>query len=291
MTILSFADLHLRGTVPSCVDATLSEWMEIQNKALDKVVEIAVRQKVAAVYVGGDIFHSERSATFECIIMFLKFVAALKSYGIPVYIMAGNHDLIGHSSENLDKCAIGVLFNSNTILNMADSPDIKGCNFDEDNYKGFKFIFKHVLCIPDEMRPPMVECNSPQSLLENYPDAKIIFTGDYHKAFLYKSQDGRMVMNSGCLTKQASDFENYETGVFVTDLEKMDSIWEPVDIPQKFVKNGGKSSGDKSMEDFVNSIQKESVTLDFVLELKEKVVKQEKAVQNKVEDWVERIGQ
>ena len=201
MKVLTFADLHLRGTVPSCVNATPTEWMDIQKQALNKVVFTAIENDVDGVYVGGDIFHSEQSCTFECINMFIEFVLDLKSANIPVFVLFGNHDLQFHSSENIHKSAVGILQNYPYIYKMtSDKSLIYGCNFDIDDYDGKEKIFKHVLCIPEEQRPPVVECETPQTLLERYPSARYIFTGDYHKKFAY-TDNGRFVINSGCLTK------------------------------------------------------------------------------------------
>lgn len=176
MKVLTFADLHLRDTVPSCVDATHEQWMDIQRKALEKVRLIAMDNDVQEVYVGGDIFHSNNTASFQCITMFQDFAKLLNGDGIRVRICAGNHDLPQHSSSNVDKSAIGVLFNSDCIFDMKSSV-IRGCNFDEDDYSGFKAIFKHVLCIPENEKPSFVECETPQSLLDKYKFARFIFTG------------------------------------------------------------------------------------------------------------------
>lgn len=289
MKVLTFADLHLRDTVPSCVDATHEEWMKIQCDALTKVYDIAVDNHVNEVYAGGDIFHSNATASFECITMFQEFAEALDEDGIRVRIMAGNHDLPGHSSTNVGKSAIGVLFNSNCVFDMKGSV-IRGCNFDEDNYSGCKAIFKHILCIPEKDKPSFVECDTPESLLNKY-SAKFIFTGDYHRNFVYRSLDNRFVINSGCLTRQASDFEDYETGVYVTDLDKCEIKWCPVNVEQKFVKNGVKKTVDRSVDDFVNGIKKESVTLDFIGTLRNELFKQNDSVKEKVNSWIDEIGQ
>lgn len=291
MKVLTFADLHLRGTVPPCVNATPTEWMEIQEKALIKVADIALENKVNGVYIGGDIFHSEVSCNPECVNIFLNFVNTLDIAGIKVFIMAGNHDLPGHSSTNLEKSFIGILFNHPDVHKMVESDSyICGCNFDIDDYEGEEKIFKHVLCIPEEQKPPMVECETPQTLLERYPLARYIFTGDYHKKFAY-ADNGRFVINSGCLTRQAADFEDYETGVFVVDFATDDVKWCPVNISQKFVKNGNEKKTDKTIDDFANGIQQESVTLDFIGALKNEVSKQKQPVQEKVNSWITEIGQ
>ncbi len=290
MKVLTFADLHLRDTVPSCVDATHEEWMKIQRDALTKVYDIAVDNHVDEVYAGGDIFHSNATASFECITMFQEFAEALSAMDIRVRILAGNHDLPNHSSTNLNKSAVGVLFNSEYIWDMKGSV-IRGCNFDEDDYAGCKAIFKHVLCIPENEKPSFIECETPETLLTKFKSARFIFTGDYHRNFVHKSLDNRYVINSGCLTKQASDFADYETGVYVSNLETCDVKWCPVNIKQKFVKNGISVKTDKSVEDFVSGIKKESVTLDFIGTLRNELTAQKKDVQDKVEGWIENIGQ
>ena len=132
MKVLTFADLHLRGTVPSCVNETPTKWMEIQKQALNKVVSIAVENGVEGVYVGGDIFHSETSCTFECINMFIDFVLDLKNAGIPVFVLFGNHDLYGHSSEYISKSAVGILQNHPYIKKMTSEESyIFGFDFDK----------------------------------------------------------------------------------------------------------------------------------------------------------------
>ena len=292
MKILTFADLHLRGTVPSCVNHSVTEWVDIQRKALNKVADIAIENKVDAVHLGGDIFHSESSATFEVINLFFEFVIRLHNAGIRVYVIAGNHDLPGHSSSNIGKSAVGIVFNNPLICDMSSALSyVKGCNFDIDDYGKSEFIFKHVLCMPEEKKPDFVECDTPQTLLDKYPNAKIIFTGDYHRNFVYK-KNGRMVINSGCLTKQASDFEDYETGVYLTDLDTLEVEWCPIDIPQEFVKNGKEKDkkSDESIDDFINGINRSSVTLDFIGELRKESEKLEDNIKNKINEWIEEIG-
>ena len=290
MRFLITSDWHLRSTVPSCVNATETEWMDIQRKALDKIIDIAKTDKVEAVYCGGDVFHSERTASNECVFMAQEFASNLKSLGISFYVLAGNHDLKYHTSTMLSKSAMGVLFNSKNVESMDSQSYIKGCNFDQDDYGDAEMIFKHVLCIPREEIPFGVECETPESLLERYPSARWIFLGDHHKNFHWVSGN-RHVLNPGCLTKQASDFEGYVTGVYVVDVEFDTAAFWPVNIEQKFVKNGGAVSVDKSVEDFVNSIRSDSVTLDFVSELRSRSESQKEAVKDKVNSWIDSIGQ
>lgn len=291
--VLITSDWHIRSTVPSCVEATPSEWMDIQKQALDKIINIAVKHRVKGIYQCGDIFHSEQTASTECIQLVQDFALKCFDNKIDFFILAGNHDLPQHASENLYRSAMGVLFKSKAVKNMAESNMIKGCNFDIEDYGDAENIAKHVLCIPKENKPDFVECETPETLLEKFPHAKRIFLGDYHRNF-YFEKDGRIVVNPGCLTRQASDFEDYVTGVYVCDLEDFmpdDDYFIPINIDQKFNHNGQeKKELSQELQDFVSGIKKENISLDYVASLKNESMNHEEPVQNKINEWIEKSG-
>lgn len=298
MKVVSISDLHLRSTVPGCVDCTSTEWMEIQHKALWKVVYYAVSKQVQAVLIGGDIFHSENTTSFECIIMFQQFVQELHNHNIETYIMSGNHDLPQHSSQNITKAAIGTVYNSMFVYDMKDCSFCSGSNFDEETDCNSEIIFKHVLTMPSEIKPPFIDCETPETLLAKYSKAQIILTGDYHRAFSFV-KDNRCVLNSGCLTKQAADFEDYETGCWLVEWFYDDNNrvnldgfeWLPIDVEQRFYKNAEKKEIDKSVEEFAMSIQKQEVTLDYISSLQNEIKHHDTNIQEKVSDWIQQINQ
>ena len=78
--------------------------------------------------------------------------------------------------------------------------------------------------------------------------------------------------------------------MFVVDFATDNVKWCPVNIPQKFVKNSSKKS-DKTIDDFVNGIQRETVTLDFISTLRNESESQKKPVKEKVDSWIEEIGE
>jgi len=292
MKFLITSDWHIRSTVPRCLDMTQEEWMNVQREALKQVGEIALENDVCDILVGGDIFHSENTATFECIYLVQEFIQDMWDKDIPVSILCGNHDLPQHSSSNIPRSAIGVLLNSKDVQNMNKHCVVKGCNFDNDDYGDSKYIFKHTLTIPKKDIPfPDIQCETPESLLEKYPKSKWIFTGDYHKHFEHNNLEGRHVINPGCLTKQASDFENYETGVYVIDTDDETVKWCPVNVEEVFNHNGeAKKELDATIENFVSGIKKESVTLDFIESVKKELPNHEEEVQDKVNHWIEESG-
>ena len=212
MRMIITADWHIRNTRPRCrID---EDWIKTQQKALNQIAEIC-ENKNAPLMVVGDIFNSNSDTSFECINMVQKLADRISG----IYILAGNHDLPYHSSENINKSAIGVLLQSENIYKIEDySDEFSAPNFDEER-NPMPYMFIHTLTIPSKDKPEFIECETPESLLKKYPTAKWIFTGDYHKNFVYE-KDGRYVINPGCLIRQVSDMKDYQCGVFWAQTEQ-----------------------------------------------------------------------
>lgn len=81
--ILAVADLHI-GATHLC---TLDE----QERALDEVREIVVREKVDVVLIGGDLFHHNRPSP-QAIALAGRFFGGLGRIGIDAVMARGNHD-------------------------------------------------------------------------------------------------------------------------------------------------------------------------------------------------------
>ena len=239
MKFIVTADWHIRATRPRCrVD---NDWLETQ----------------------GDLFHSNSDTSFECISMVQK----LAYWSGGLYILAGNHDLPYHNSENLDKSAIGVLFSSENIFKIEDySDEFSAGNFDEERLE-MPYMFIHTLTIPQEDKPDFVDCETPESLLEKYPTAKWIFTGDYHHNFHYEKK-GRHVVNSGCLLRQASDMKNYQCGVYFVDTDENIVEFIPIIDNEDLIDDSyilQENERNERIESFVDKLKKtKGVSLDFI---------------------------
>lgn len=260
MRMIITADWHIRNTKPRCrVD---EDWIKTQQKALNQIAQICDDRKLPLMVVG-DIFNSNSDTSFECINMVQKLADRIGG----IYILAGNHDLPYHSSENIDKSAIGVLLQSENVFKIEDySDEFSAPNFDEKR-NPMPYMFIHTLTIPSKDKPDFIECETPESLLEKYPTAKWIFTGDYHKNFVYE-QDGRYVINPGCLIRQVSDMKNYQCVVYFIDTEKeiIESI--PIIDNEELVNDEyiiRENEREERIESFVNKLKDvESVSLDFI---------------------------
>ncbi len=261
------ADWHLRATMPRC--RTDKDWYNTQEKALNQILDFA-NEKKCPIFVVGDIFHTVGDTSFYCVSMVQKIAKKCRE---GLYILAGNHDLPYHSTENINRSAVGVLLRSKGILKIKDYfqsieyEDVSAGNFDEET-ENCKIIFKHILCFPDmKSLPPNVDALTAKDLLEQYDKAEWIFTGDYHKNFHYE-KNNRHVINPGCLLRQAVDFKDYQPGFYFVDTDKNIVEFNPIIDKEDFIDDTyilREKEKEERIEAFANKVGEiETVSLDYI---------------------------
>ena len=270
MRFVLTADWHIRATKPRCrID---EDWVQTQRLALNQIADIA-NSNDSPVYVVGDLFHSHGDTSFEVVQLIQEFANSL-NHGM--FILAGNHDLPHHNSSNLHKSAIGILLHCEKINFIQNNEFVSAGNFDQET-ENKDIIFKHILCFPDlKSMPPNVNAVTAEDLLDEYDNAKWIFTGDYHHNFVYENK-GRHVVNSGCLIRQVSDMKDYQCGVYVidTDLNKIDFVqivddYDLVDDSHILRQN----EKDERIENMVDKLMDiEAVSLDFIQNIENVLLK------------------
>ena len=278
MRFVCASDLHLREDRPRCrMD---EDWIKTQRNALNQIVHFCVKNECDLILVG-DIFH--RSTEFRMVVYIQKIAEKLKSHNLSVYYLCGNHDLLYHQSSNIDKSAIGLLKNSNNCFfikeffekhyyNSDEKINYSAANFDEEDNKYAEIVFKHVLCFPDmKSLPPNVDALTAKDLLSEFPNAKWIFTGDYHQNFHYE-KNGRHVVNPGCMLRQAVDLKDYKPGFYFVDIEKNIVEFNLIIDNEEFIDDSyilREKEKEKRIEAFANKVgEVESVSLDYVENVK-----------------------
>jgi len=265
------ADWHLRSNKPRCrLD---DDWIKTQRNALS-LIAVYAGQYEADVIVLGDIFHSTNETTNEVISLVQEFALLLEETDLKLYILAGNHDLPQHNLDNIHRSAFNVLLNSKNIHHLSEIKEINGmkisaANFGaEDDYSS-EIVFKHILCFPENAKlPPSDKIVKPSELFANYKNAKYIFTGDYHKHFVY-TKNKKTLINSGCLLRQAADMIDYEPCVLLLDFyNEMDYKVCPIIDDEKLVTDEyieKEEMRNSRIEAFIERIKEnESVTFDFL---------------------------
>jgi len=212
-------DLHLRGIAPRCRDE--STWYGVQKDCLAEVVKFANEFK-CPLYILGDIFHTPRPATH----IINLFLSEMKKCEFPVYVMAGNHDLLFHSWDNVEESGYGIVRHALTEIGSPGCP-VVGKPFDQETDEDRKLkveaMATHQLTYPDAKSQPMhgtdrVSGKIAADLLIEYPGVQWIFTGDYHHNFIHTDGD-RHVLNAGCMNRQAADMIAYKPVFYVVDTD------------------------------------------------------------------------
>ncbi len=288
------ADWHLRADRPRCRIDT--NWMETQRKAIAEVAEIAIN-KDTHLFILGDIFDTPRVAP-EIISMF---IAGIKDINQSIFILAGNHDLPYHSWNNVGQSSFGVLWNialtdRDSLLSLPDY--YHGAHFGElisnPSYpKSTDCLFLHRLVFPSEAsKPPAVNAITAQDLLDEYPEYKWIFVGDYHSSYHYEKA-GRHVINPGCLTRQRADLITYQPEVAYVDTESGTVEWIEIDDPAMLVTDAylkKEQERNSRIEAFVESVKKSGqVSLSFMDNLNERIQENHQEIGEDALDIIQEI--
>ncbi len=102
MRLVYLSDTHIRGSRP---EYRQDDFLGAIHTKLSEVVKLCRRLNVDFVIHGGDIFDTPRpdQSSFDLFRWFLK------ELGVPVYCIAGNHDLVEQRLDSLDTTAIAFL--------------------------------------------------------------------------------------------------------------------------------------------------------------------------------------
>jgi exonuclease SbcC len=207
MKILHITDSH--GTVKSPESRTDVYYLSFLKKMYE-LKYVIQQHDIKLIIHTGDLFHSARVSD--------KFTGQLaeiiKSYGIPMYVVPGNHDIEGYTINTLDQTKLGLLYKTGVVkeLDRSKNPiqlkhqkenlniSIVGQEYYKDIDTGDMSDFEmrnnnpnanfNILAIHGYL------CNSPQhpdikcTQCKNVvTDADVILAGHFHESFEYHGAD------------------------------------------------------------------------------------------------------
>lgn len=258
-------DWHLRKDVPISRPEMEEEWINLQW-CMVRAVKVFCEKKACDLIHTGDLFH--KSQAYYGISNQLKEI--FDHWDLGFFKIAGNHDLPYHLWENVMNSSWLATTGEDATLMLDGAFHFGTTPKDSDA----EIIFTHQLVFPDEKsKPPMAAGKTAQELLDEFPNAKWIFTGDYHKAFHYEKK-GRHVVNPGCLLRQSANEEFYDTGFYYVDTRKeiveFHSLGDTIPMNTEHLHNA-KERNDR-IEAFMEIIEeKGEVSLSFTENLHEKL--------------------
>ena len=210
MKILFLTDSHFTAK------NTSSRLDDIQQTILDKLLDvkkIIEDDGIDIVLHGGDMFHSpDVSNQFTG-----KIAKIIKSFGVPMYVVPGNHDLFGYNYDTLSNTKLGLLEKTGVInIISREKPlvindngftiGIEGQEYhphiDEDISEDFKInninVDYSILIVHSMLLENKFYEGVKHTLIKDvYTNADLVLAGHYHDGWKERKQHNTWLFNQG----------------------------------------------------------------------------------------------
>ena len=204
MKILHITDSHATMKAPESRQdiyylAFLKKMYELKYVIKNENIDVIVHT--------GDLFHGPKISD--------KFAGQLadiiRSYKIPMYVVPGNHDIMGYNIDTVDQTKLGLLFKTGVIKELDRNHPIQLTSASEDlviNLSGQEYYKDidtgidsdyemqvdtdtadiNILCIHGYLCDKPQNPNIPHTLCKDViTDADVILSGHFHESFKYES--------------------------------------------------------------------------------------------------------
>jgi len=266
MKYIFTADWHIRSDNPIC---RVDDFLDIQKKILLQIRDIAFKEN-ACILVAGDIFDKARIEPYFEIMLIDIFKRC------EMYVVAGNHELLYHRLDNIDKSSLGVLIRQDnwTLLQTSSNhcfDTFKGFSYGENIENGKNLVLLHKYCEMYNL-PDYIENGITAEYLCNNYDYDIFVTGDNHHSFVYAKKN-KIVFNPGCITRQNVNLKKYQPVIFLYDstlmkyekIQLLDNDIEAIDDSYLKIKK----QRDERVELFLNKLNiAGNMDVDFISNLR-----------------------
>lgn len=217
MRFLYFTDTHIRGTSPR---SRTDDFQETLRNKLNEIVDIAKREQVDFILHGGDLF--DRPSLSPAVVR--EFARIFRQFQVPMYIIAGNHDIYGHNPMTVDRTMLGLLDAFGTLILLQegkrvrlekdgvvvqlsgqpfhydlDKRDVKQ-DYMVENEIGAHFCIHMVHgMLVDRALPDGVAHTMIHQVWNDSVD--VLLTGHYHAGFPVQERNGKYIINPGAIAR------------------------------------------------------------------------------------------
>lgn len=229
------ADRHLRLTPPK---SRTDDFFAAQERKFRFTLKLA--QVSPPLVEAGDFFNlAQQPKGHEGLLEWV--ISLLREYDVIPIITPGQHDLPGHSLQQIKNSSLGVLAAAGVIELLIDQKTphydknsgwyISGCPYgqlpDITVVGHPEVLLWHHMVTQDTLWPGQ-EVVQPGRLLRLYPLFDLICTGDNHQTIV-QEQDGRYLVNPGSTMRQTAAQVNHKPCVFKWEQGKLEQIFLPIE--------------------------------------------------------------
>jgi DNA repair exonuclease SbcCD nuclease subunit len=240
--LLYITDTHIRGTTPknrkdNLLDTLIMKFKEINN--------IAKEYSVDYILHGGDLFDRPDISTSIA----RKFAILLDKFQIPIYLVAGNHDLYGHNPDTLHRTLLGLFDAIGLVTLIKENQKIilqkngiklqltgQSYKYDIDsklNKEGYiveekeKSVDYAIHIVHGMLLDRPFIKGIPYTLIDEITNTKadITLSGHYHSGFGVKKINNKYFINPGSLiriTNSLQEIERYPQAVLINLTDGID---------------------------------------------------------------------
>jgi len=261
--ICLLGDTHFRSQAPE--GRLDTDFLSTQLNKLEQVYRVAEEHDCIAILQTGDFFdrYDPTVTTRQRIAHFLYC-----NRKIPLFTIAGQHDMVGHSVKSIEKSEIKYLEKCG-LLNVLgqgkiDNLNLFGASFGQGipqiiNPDDYNILVIHKM-IGNRKLYPQQKLDNPIRFLKKHNGFKLIVCGDYHYRFI-EQMNNRTICNPGVLVRLKRNIHDLEHKpgviIFDTDINEYEFVLldvEPVDDIFN-MKEKVEKDDDKYLVDFLNKLQ------------------------------------
>jgi DNA repair exonuclease SbcCD nuclease subunit len=231
------ADRHLRLTPPK---SRIDDFFSAQERKFRFTLELA--KTSPPLVEAGDFFDlAQQPKGHEGLLEWV--ISLLREYKVPVLVTPGQHDLPGHSIQQIKNSSLGVLAAAGVIHILEEfiqpvilttgSEIIWGCAYGQEPHPSMNdnqrlnVLLWHHMVTRDTLWPGQ-EVVQPGRLLRLYPLFDLICTGDNHQTIV-QEQHGRFLINPGSTMRQTAAQVDHKPCVFKWEQGKLEQIFLPIE--------------------------------------------------------------
>jgi len=243
MKFLLMSDVHVDERQP----VNRTDLIEITMQAkLKQVIDIATNNGCTAILQAGDF--TNRPTIANRTICRLQWL--MRTSPVPMYFVAGQHDLLFRSLENINETAMGVLASSGLYHRLSPTDPVAfggihvyGCDWGSDIPTPLGSCGQNILVVHASVGNKLFadhKITPAEDFIKNNPMFDLILVGDYHFPFIKgvvnkKTKKVRRIINTGVLIRRSIDESEVEPAVAVYDTETREITWHCIDhVPNVF---------------------------------------------------------
>jgi len=283
MGLLLTGDWHLRTKAPA---NRLGNFYEDQMNKLEWILNTAEQNQCQYILQPGDLGHTPNWSNY----LAQEVIHLLKSYGIKVLTIPGQHDMKYHALSSMERTsmsvldAAGVIWVLNSVMSYSEDEDLEfavygvgfGGKIEEPEIPSIdclNILVIHKMILrshTDKIWRSQEEYAVPSGFLAKHKDYDLIVSGDNHTGFIVE-HDERLIVNCGCLMRDVASEGMFEHKPFVVVYDTNDGSYEQIFVPCKPAeeildrsKIEEVAERDEKLEAFVSGLTDDySIELDF----------------------------